>query len=117
MFANGTNICICGNSYQLRPNGTYLSSAVYLKSTDDRGQFRIREQHTFEWASGIVDVDPSMKKLLLWDKWDWFNSVYVYDLETKKRQRVGFAKNFQFFLVDDLLKGRKAVDGIKPAKQ
>jgi hypothetical protein len=94
VFIKNERIYVCG---------TTRAGAVCLVVTDDGGSFRVRERHTFDWASGIVDVDPAANRLLLWNNSDLFTTVYVYDLETKRRSRVGGVKGFEFFLRHDLL--------------
>jgi hypothetical protein len=95
VFSTGHKIYICGHS----------SECVIV--SDDGKSFQVQGQRTFGWASGIVDVDPYSERLLLWDKWDEFNSVYLCDLATNRRRRLGFARRFQFFLADDLLRSGK----------
>ncbi len=102
VFVSGKEIFVCGNFYRRKGRG-YDSEAACLIVQDEGNSFQLGDEHTFDWASGIVDVDPFSHRLLLWNKWDEFSSVYMYDLDTKRRQRLGFAKGFQFFLAVDLL--------------
>ena len=95
VFANGEHLYVCGT--------TPSAAAVCLVVADDRGRFRVTDRHTFEWAAGIVDVDPDANRLLLWNNHDLFTTAYVYDLETKRRSRVGGVKGFELFLKHDLL--------------
>ena len=107
VFAKGTKIYVCGQSYSRHVFLPPTQQAACLLLLDDGKQFQIQDRYDFDWASGIVDVDPCSERLLLWDKLDSFNSVYMCELGTKKRHRLGFAKRFQFFLADDLLRNEK----------
>ena len=85
---------------------TRSGAAVCVMLVDNGGRFNIIDRHTFEWAAGIVDVDPDAKRLLLWNKSDLFTTAYVYDLNTKRRSRVGGVNGFELFLKHDLLATR-----------
>jgi hypothetical protein len=106
VFASNGKIYVCGQSYR-KTNGNYDSQAVCLVVRDNGGQFHVQNRQSFEWASGIIDVDPYSERLLLCTKSDLFPLVYVYDLPTGKRHWVGSFMSFQFFLVKDLLAGKK----------
>jgi len=95
VFAKGEQLYVCG---------TLPSSyAVCLVVEDSDGRFKISGRHTFEWAAGIVDVDPDANRLLLWNKSDLFTTAHVFDLNTKRRSRVGGVEGFELFLKHDLL--------------
>ena len=102
VFAGNGKIYVCGQSYRMI-NGNYDPQAVCLTVKDEGGQFRVLDRKSFQWASGVVDVDPFSERLLLQNKSDLFPTIYLYDLGTGKRYRVGNPKSIQVFLVADLL--------------
>jgi hypothetical protein len=104
IFVSKGKIYIAGHSYiQNRPGqGEPFTTCLILK--DEGEDFKIVKRLHFDWASGVVEVDPFADRLLLWDKALVSHSVYSYDLATKQRHRVGRVKGFQFFLATDVLK-------------
>jgi hypothetical protein len=95
VFAKDEQLYVCGT--------TRSGAAVCLMLVDNGGRFNIIDRHTFEWAAGIVDVDPDAKRILLWNKSDLFTTAYVYDLNKMRRNRVGGVNGFELFLKHDLL--------------
>lgn len=104
VFVSNGKIYIAGHSYtQNRPGqGEPRTTCLILK--DEGEEFKIVKRMDFDWAEGVVEVDPFADRLLLWDKALISHSVYLYDLVTEQRHRVGRVEGFQFFLVTDLLK-------------
>lgn len=104
VFASGDRIYVSGTSYKPNSSGRTESLATCLILKDEGEGFSIIERLSFDWAAGVVEVDPFADRLLLWNRAPVASTVYAYDLATKQRQRVGRVRGFQFFLVTDLLK-------------
>jgi hypothetical protein len=104
VFAKGKLVYICGIAYGPELFSRPPGSAVCLVLEDEGNRFVIKARHTFDWSAAIVDLDPDSERLLLCNKADAFRAVYLVDLVTKKRNRVGRATGFEFFLRHDLLK-------------
>lgn len=101
VFVSGDKIYVSGIGYKSNPSED-LATCLVLK--EEGKTFQLIDTLSFDWASGIVDVDPAGARLLLWDRALISHAVYSYDLTTKKRQRVGTVQGFEFFLTTDLLK-------------
>ena len=104
VFVSGNRIYVTGTSYTPNPSGRTDPLATCL-ILEDKGQaFEIIKRLGFDWAAGVVEVDPFADRLLLWDRALVSHSVYSYDLATNQRRKVGSVKGFQFFLVTDLVR-------------
>ncbi len=104
VFVSNGRIYIDGDSYAGNSSGDAQPRTTCLILKDEGEEFKIVERLHFDWASGVVEVDPFAARLLLWDRALVSHSVYSYDLVTKQRRKVGRVEGFQFFLVTDLLK-------------
>jgi hypothetical protein len=104
VFAIGDRIYVTGFGYTPDSSGRTNELATCLILNEVGETFQIVERLDFDWASGVVEVDPLGSRLLLWDKALISHSVYSYDLVAKQRSKIGRVKGFQFFLFSDLLK-------------
>lgn len=103
VFVSNSKIYVTGHSYRKNDSGRIEPQTACMILKDDGENFKVIERLHFDWAEGVVEVDPFADRLLLWDKAVVSHSVYLYDLVTKRRSKVGRVEGFQFFLVTDLL--------------
>jgi len=103
VFAKGTVVYISGLAVS-RPTPASVTRVPSLLVAEDKGgDIGIISQHDFDWSFGVEDVDTDSDRVLLCTKSDLFSSVYVYDLSTGRKHRVGGRKDFQLFLARNLL--------------
>lgn len=104
IFVKGKSIYVSGFAVSRSSSGSVAQVASLLVVEENAGGIAIISQHDFDWSFGVVDIDPYSDRVLLSTASDIFSKVYVYDLATGKRHRLGGSKNYDFFLTRDLLK-------------
>jgi hypothetical protein len=106
VFTKSNVIYICGftdtNPASQASHGQ-PTVAICIEVTKDADGFQIVRRHTFPWSDGVLDLDPYSDRLLLLNSSEVSSIGYTYDLKTGRRKRVGYVRDFQFFMRTDPL--------------
>lgn len=103
VFVRNKQILVTGWKFQT-DRSRVRQIAMCLEVERKEQDYSVAKIHEFPWASGVLDVDPHSKRLLLSDKSDMFSTVFLFDEESERKSRIGRRKDFVFFLKADLLK-------------
>jgi hypothetical protein len=105
LFTAGKRICVCGvadtRDGSLHATEPFLRCLVF---EDEGNGFTLLSRHDLPWAAGACDLDSSGGHLLLQGTADLGPGLYLYDLTTRTRRKLGNAKEFNFFLNNDPLR-------------
>jgi hypothetical protein len=104
LFAKDNKVYVMGRDFKMDRSRKYSPAAVCLVLEDTGKTFNEVKRYSIDEASSIVELDPYSTRVLFWNRFDYSPKLYMYDLESKKRERIGSVKGFQFFLTEDLLK-------------
>jgi hypothetical protein len=104
VFVSRGSIYITGDSYVQNSRGDREPLTTCLVVSGEGDEFKVVERLEFDWSSGVVELDPFADRLLLWDRALVSHSMYLFDVTTKRRERLGRVGGFEFFLTSDLLR-------------
>lgn len=104
VFTQSNYVYVCGGTYATDPEtGGILPGARCLVLEDSGGHWEVIERHDLPWAAGVVDKAASEEKLLVQAKGDFSPQLFIYDLRSRLKVRVGPAKACNFLLLGDPL--------------
>lgn len=100
IFTTSGGLVIAGSTCE---NGEYSSACVFIEYGEGHDDFVVGQTVEFPSFSGVIDVSPDGRHLVLQGKSELFASWYLYEVSTGNSKRIRVATDFGFFLGSDLL--------------
>jgi hypothetical protein len=104
VFARDQRVFVCGRALSLSPGASPRELGRCIVVEDTGENFVVLKECDVQPPGSVVDVDIYSDRLLVETDSDWRPFVYVYDRTTRKREKIGRARGFEFFLTRNPLR-------------